>query len=124
MFSSLYTTRQRSSKGSRMSMVPSEELLSMTIISLSGYFWSSTDSRQRLMKRPLLYVTMVTETKSLRDMYAKFFSSRRNRFYCIKPVQPSHVATTLHTPPRTRKTGNRETDHGAVHSHHSHTAAR
>ncbi len=35
-------------------MVPSVEALSTTMTSLSGYFCASTDSRQRLMKRPLL----------------------------------------------------------------------
>jgi len=45
-------------------MVPSVEALSTTMTSLSGYRWDSTDSRQRLMKRPLSYVTIVTETRS------------------------------------------------------------
>src|ERR1035438_660517 len=48
-----------------MSMVPSVEALSTTMTSLRGYFWASTDSRQRLMNRPLSNVTIVTETKSL-----------------------------------------------------------
>src|SRR5689334_23176375 len=56
---------QRLSNCSRMSSVPSVDALSTTTISLSGYFWASTDSRQRLINRPLLYVTIVTETRSL-----------------------------------------------------------
>src|ERR1035438_6293681 len=52
-----------------MSMVPSVEALSTTMTSLRGYFWASTDSRQRLMNRPLSNVTIVTETKSLCAIY-------------------------------------------------------
>src|ERR1019366_3100079 len=76
-----------------MSMVPSVEALSTTMTSLNGYLWESTDSRQRLMKRPLSYVTIVTETKSFCAMnqdqrgrssfsplYTLDFKARRNHF--------------------------------------------
>src|SRR5580700_5048713 len=61
-----------------MSMVPSVEALSTTMTSFSRYFCWSTDSRQRLMKRPLLYVTTVTETKS----FCAMNKNLRGRAFC------------------------------------------
>src|SRR5574338_663569 len=77
-FAELYITRQRSSNCSRMSRVPSVELLSTTMISRSGPFCCRTDCRHRLMYRPLLYVTIVTVTRSFELMRFGEFSPRRS----------------------------------------------
>src|SRR5665811_1048287 len=66
-----------------MSMVPSVEALSTTMTSLSGYLWESTDSRQRLMNRPLSYVTIVTETKS----FCAMNQHQRGRSF-LSPLYP------------------------------------
>ena len=67
-----------------MSTVPSVEALSMMTTSRLGYFCSRTESRQRLMNRPLLYVTSVTETRSLSDdrivLYCTRLSSGTDAF--------------------------------------------
>src|ERR1035441_10116479 len=67
-----------------MSMVPSVDALSTTTISLRRYRWASTDSRQRLMKRPLLNVTIVTETKS--------FCAMNKNLRTVLPRQPAKLA--------------------------------
>src|SRR5580658_3829472 len=58
-----------------MSTVPSVEALSITTTSRWGYFCFSTDSKQRLMNLPLLYVTSVTVTESCKAIspYSSWF---------------------------------------------------
>src|ERR1039458_4914610 len=86
-----------------MSMVPSVEALSTTMTSLRGYFWASTDSRQRLMNRPLSYVTIVTETKSLCAMNENL-SVRA----CYTPFRPEIIwsrTEAVRPPSRTKSNG-------------------
>src|SRR5947199_8016187 len=72
---------QRSSNCSRISVVPSTDALSMTITSLFGYFCSRTDSRHLRMKRPLLYVTIVTDTQSVANISMSFLFYRGTALY-------------------------------------------
>src|SRR5664280_2525895 len=72
-----------------MSMVPSVEALSTTMTSLSGYLWDSTDSRQRLMNRPLSYVTIVTETKS----FCAMNQNQKGRSF-LSPLYPKSRGRT------------------------------
>src|ERR1035437_2691566 len=66
-----------------MSMGPSVEGLFTKMTSLSGYLWDSTDSRQRLMNRPLSYVTIVTETK----WFCAMNQNQRGRSF-LSPLHP------------------------------------
>jgi hypothetical protein len=64
---------------------------------LLAYRCASTDSRHRFMNRPLLNVTIVTETRSLHDMYVGVATLFFLYFYCCCSfdalLKPNHFSS-------------------------------